>query len=251
MIQRTKTRGVMIGTVKVGDYAPIVVQSMCDTHTSDIDATVKQIHDLTRSGCDVVRVAVDSKKDIEALAEIRRQIKIPLIADIHFNYKLAFESSPFVEKVRVNPGHLNHMEKSKPLAAKTERPSTGSPDSPTSPTKSRYASISFTSSGDSCGVGSASPPIFFVISLIAGAWDHMRAAISKIPACTADRARSGPAVPPAPRMEWHLRHPFSANTIAPRLGLPEGMYACALATPAATSSATMAAQALHAFPKAI
>ncbi|MBI5367464.1 MAG: flavodoxin-dependent (E)-4-hydroxy-3-methylbut-2-enyl-diphosphate synthase [Planctomycetes bacterium] len=120
MIQRTKTRGVMIGTVKVGDYAPIVVQSMCDTHTSDIDATVKQIHDLTRSGCDVIRVAVDSKKDIEALAEIRRQIKIPLIADIQFNYKMAIECAPYVEKFRVNPGHLNHMEKSKPLGAKLD-----------------------------------------------------------------------------------------------------------------------------------
>ncbi|MBI3271743.1 MAG: flavodoxin-dependent (E)-4-hydroxy-3-methylbut-2-enyl-diphosphate synthase [Planctomycetes bacterium] len=120
MIQRTKTRGVMIGKVKVGDYAPIVVQSMCDTHTADVDATVKQIHDLTRSGCDVIRVAVDNKKEVEALKEIRRQISIPLIADIQFNYKMAIESAPFVDKFRVNPGHLNHMEKSKPLSSKVD-----------------------------------------------------------------------------------------------------------------------------------
>jgi len=118
--QRRKTRAVWVGNVKVGDYAPIVVQSMCDTHTADIDATVKQIHELEQSGCNVIRVAVDTKREIEAVKEIKKQIKIPLIADIQFNYRMALEVAPFVDKIRVNPGHFNHVEKEKPLEKKMD-----------------------------------------------------------------------------------------------------------------------------------
>jgi (E)-4-hydroxy-3-methylbut-2-enyl-diphosphate synthase len=113
-LTRNPTRAVRIGSVTIGGGNPVAVQSMTATHTQNIDATVSQIHDLEQAGADVVRVAVDSKKDADALLEIRRQTKANLVIDLQENYRLAEVVAPFVQKLRYNPGHLYHHERDKP-----------------------------------------------------------------------------------------------------------------------------------------
>jgi (E)-4-hydroxy-3-methylbut-2-enyl-diphosphate synthase len=113
-IQRNPTRSVRIGSISIGAEHPIAVQSMTATHTQDIDATVRQVRDLERAGADVVRIAVDSKKDVDALAEIRRQTSANLVVDLQENYRLAELVAPHVHKLRYNPGHLYHHERTKP-----------------------------------------------------------------------------------------------------------------------------------------
>lgn len=113
-IQRNPTRSVRIGSIEVGAAHPIAVQSMTATHTQDIDATVAQVNALRAAGADVVRIAVDSDKDAAALAEIRRQTTANLSVDLQENYRLAEKVAPYVDKIRYNPGHLYHHEKSRP-----------------------------------------------------------------------------------------------------------------------------------------
>lgn len=113
-LPRNSTRPVRIGSVTIGGGQPIAVQSMTATHTQDIDATVWLVNLLTDAGADIVRIAVDSKKDAEALAEIRRQTKANLSVDLQENYRLAELVAPHVDKVRYNPGHLYHHEQQRP-----------------------------------------------------------------------------------------------------------------------------------------
>jgi (E)-4-hydroxy-3-methylbut-2-enyl-diphosphate synthase len=113
-ITRNPTRSVRIGSVTIGGGHPIAVQSMTATHTQDIGATVALVNLLDEAGADVVRIAVDSKKDAEALAEIRRQTKANLSVDLQENYRLAELVAPHVDKVRYNPGHLYHHEPTRP-----------------------------------------------------------------------------------------------------------------------------------------
>ncbi|HYO25502.1 MAG TPA: (E)-4-hydroxy-3-methylbut-2-enyl-diphosphate synthase [Lacipirellulaceae bacterium] len=113
-ITRNPTRAVRIGSVTIGGGAPIAVQSMTATHTQNIDATVEQVNALHAAGADVVRIAVDNAKDAAALAEIRRQTAANLSVDLQENYRLAELVAPHVDKVRYNPGHLYHHERSKP-----------------------------------------------------------------------------------------------------------------------------------------
>lgn len=113
-IPRNPTRAVRIGSVTIGQDHPIAVQSMTATHTQDIDATVEQVNALHAAGADIVRIAVDSKKDAEALAEIRRQTPANLSVDLQENYRLAELVAPHVDKVRYNPGHLYHHEPTRP-----------------------------------------------------------------------------------------------------------------------------------------
>jgi len=117
-IQRNPTRPVRIGTVAIGDGAAIAVQSMTATRTQDVDATVTQIRDLVDAGADIVRVAIDSQKDAEALIEIRSQVEGNLSVDLQENYRLAEVIAPHVEKLRYNPGHLYHHERDKPWEEK-------------------------------------------------------------------------------------------------------------------------------------
>lgn len=117
-IQRNKTRAVRIGSVTIGDSNPIAVQSMTATKTTDIDATVELVHLMHDAGADVVRIAVDSKKDAAALAEIRDQTTANLSVDLQENYRLAEIVAPFVDKIRYNPGHLYHHETEKPWQEK-------------------------------------------------------------------------------------------------------------------------------------
>jgi (E)-4-hydroxy-3-methylbut-2-enyl-diphosphate synthase len=113
-LPRNPTRSVRIGSIIVGAGHPIAVQSMCATHTQDIDATVAQINDLAAAGADVVRVAVDNIKDAAALAAIRSQTEANLSADLQENYRMAERVAPHVDKLRYNPGHLYHHERRKP-----------------------------------------------------------------------------------------------------------------------------------------
>ncbi len=109
MRQRRVTKPVYVGNVKVGGDAPITVQSMTKTDTRDVEATVKQIHALEAEGCEIIRCAVPDMQAAQALGDIRRRIRIPLIADIHFHYKLALEAiSQGVDCLRLNPGNLRN-----------------------------------------------------------------------------------------------------------------------------------------------
>ncbi|MBN2057286.1 MAG: flavodoxin-dependent (E)-4-hydroxy-3-methylbut-2-enyl-diphosphate synthase [Candidatus Saganbacteria bacterium] len=112
MNNREKTRVVSVGKLKIGGGNPITVQSMTKTNTADIDATVKQIKDLEKAGCQIVRCAVPDEEAADALKEIKRQINIPLVADIHFNHKYALVAAEAgVDKLRINPGNIGDKEK--------------------------------------------------------------------------------------------------------------------------------------------
>ncbi|HVO65739.1 MAG TPA: flavodoxin-dependent (E)-4-hydroxy-3-methylbut-2-enyl-diphosphate synthase [Syntrophales bacterium] len=107
-IKRKKTRPVFLGNVQVGGNAPVVVQSMTCTDTRNVKATVKQIKRLEDAGCEIVRVAVPDGEAAAALSDIRKQITIPLIADIHFNYRLALDAiKNGVDGIRINPGNIS------------------------------------------------------------------------------------------------------------------------------------------------
>ena len=118
MIPARKSRKIFIKHLAVGGDAPIVVQSMAATQTRDIPATVRQVKILEDAGADLVRIAVDNAADVEALAQVRAQTKSLLSVDLQENYRLAEKVAPFVDKLRYNPGHLHHHEKSKPVEEK-------------------------------------------------------------------------------------------------------------------------------------
>ena len=107
-----KTRTVHVGNVLIGSDHPIVVQTMCNTHTSDVEATVAQCERLIQAGAQLIRITVPSLSDVPALQEIRRRVNadVPLVADIHFSAEVAMAVVPVVEKIRINPGnfHPNH-----------------------------------------------------------------------------------------------------------------------------------------------
>ncbi|MDR2635010.1 MAG: flavodoxin-dependent (E)-4-hydroxy-3-methylbut-2-enyl-diphosphate synthase [Clostridiales bacterium] len=100
------TRQIKVGELKIGGGAPVSVQSMTNTPTHDIDKTAAQINALKEAGADLVRMAVPDMKAASALKEIRRQTEIPLVADVHFDHKLALKSVDFVDKIRINPGNI-------------------------------------------------------------------------------------------------------------------------------------------------
>ena len=114
MKKRRVTKPVYVGGVKVGGDAEITVQSMTKTDTRDVKATVRQIHELEEVGCDIIRAAVPDMEAAQAMAEIKKQINIPLIADIHFHYQLAIECAKGgVDCLRLNPGNLRNEEQVK------------------------------------------------------------------------------------------------------------------------------------------
>ena len=113
-IERKPTRSVRIGAISIGHTHPIAVQSMTATHTQDVAATVAQVDHLCAAGADLVRIAVDSKADAEALSAIRARTTANLSVDLQENYRLAEAVAPHVDKIRYNPGHLYHHERDKP-----------------------------------------------------------------------------------------------------------------------------------------
>lgn len=107
-----KKREVKIGNVTIGGDYPVAIQSMCNTKTNDVASTVKQIEELTDVGCELVRIAVPDEAAAAAIREIRKEIGIPLIADIHFDYRLALKSiENGIDKVRINPGNIGSPER--------------------------------------------------------------------------------------------------------------------------------------------
>lgn len=111
---REETRSVQVGNLTIGGNNHVVIQSMCNTKTKNVEATIKQINALEQAGCELVRVAIFDKEDAYAIKEIKKGIHIPLVADIHFDYRLALiaiESG--IDKVRINPGNIGSIEKVK------------------------------------------------------------------------------------------------------------------------------------------
>ena len=109
-----KTRKIKIGNRVIGGGAPVLIQSMCNTKTDDIEGTIRQTLELERAGCDIIRVAVPDMSAAEALKEIKKNIHIPLVADIHFDYRLALASiENGADKIRINPGNIGSYDRIK------------------------------------------------------------------------------------------------------------------------------------------
>lgn len=119
-ITRRKTRPVQAGDLTIGSSARISVQSMCATRTQDVKATLGQIALLQEHGADIIRVAVDSTRDVEALSEIRQHCRARLAVDLQENYRLAAAVAPYVQKIRYNPGHLHHHQRDVPVHEKVK-----------------------------------------------------------------------------------------------------------------------------------
>ncbi len=119
-ISRKPTRVVRAGDLLIGGGNPISVQSMAATRTQDLEQTLQQIRLLEEHGADLIRIAVDSKKDVEALKELRQQTNARLVVDLQESYRLVEEIAPYVQKVRYNPGHLHHHQKNVPVQDKVK-----------------------------------------------------------------------------------------------------------------------------------
>ncbi|HEX4835644.1 MAG TPA: flavodoxin-dependent (E)-4-hydroxy-3-methylbut-2-enyl-diphosphate synthase [bacterium] len=116
-MDRTQTRRVQIGQVSVGGGAPIAVQSMTTTDTRDVEATVAQVHALEAAGCEIIRVAVPDKAAADALPRIKSRMHVPLVADIHFDYRLALAAlEAGVDKLRLNPGNIGSDDRVRTVA---------------------------------------------------------------------------------------------------------------------------------------
>ena len=111
------SKQIRVGKVTVGGGAPIAIQSMCNTKTEDVNATVAQILTLEQAGCEIIRVAVPTMEAAQAIGKIKAAIHIPLVADIHFDYKLALEcAAQGVDKIRINPGNIGSQDKVRAVA---------------------------------------------------------------------------------------------------------------------------------------
>ncbi len=121
-IIKKNTRNIKIGNIIIWWNNKIAIQSMTNTKTHDIEATVKQIKRLEEAGCEIVRVAVLDENDAKSISEIKKQISIPLVADIHFDYKLAIISiDAWIDKLRINPGNIWNLENVKILIEKCKK----------------------------------------------------------------------------------------------------------------------------------
>ena len=121
LIYRNSTREVLIGNVRIGSGNPIAIQSMTNTKTEDADATVKQIIALEDAGCDIIRCAVPTMEAAEAISRIKPRIHIPLVADIHFDYRLAIAAIEHgADKVRINPGNIGDTDKVRAVVNKAK-----------------------------------------------------------------------------------------------------------------------------------
>ncbi|EKD46719.1 MAG: hypothetical protein ACD_67C00101G0002 [uncultured bacterium] len=122
MIKRRKTKKIKVGNIFIGGNAPVVIQSMCTTDTRDVKATVTQIRQLQQAGCEMIRVAVPDMVAAQALGEIKKQISIPLVADIHFSAEFAVEAMrQGIDKLRINPGNIGSEEKIKMVVSEAKK----------------------------------------------------------------------------------------------------------------------------------
>ena len=116
---RDHTKTVKIGNRVIGGGNPVLIQSMTNTKTEDVEATVNQINRLAAAGCDIIRCAVPTMEAAHALSEIKKQITIPLVADIHFDYRLAIAAMEAgADKIRINPGNIGSTERERAQAWK-------------------------------------------------------------------------------------------------------------------------------------
>ena len=112
MVNRKDTRKIMVGNVQIGGENKVVIQSMCNTKTKDVDATVKQILELEKAGCEIIRVACLDEEDAKSIKLIKEKIHIPIVADIHFDYKIALAAiNAGVDKIRINPGNIGSKDR--------------------------------------------------------------------------------------------------------------------------------------------
>ena len=120
-MNRTQTKIIKIGDRVIGGDNPVLIQSMCNTKTEDAEATVKQVLELEAAGCEIIRVAVPTMEAAEALTEIKKRIHIPLVADIHFDYRLAIAAIEHgADKIRINPGNIGSMNRVKAVVDKAK-----------------------------------------------------------------------------------------------------------------------------------
>ena len=111
MINRRKTKQITIGNVKIGGDAPVSVQSMCNTDTRNVEATLEQINDLASAGCEIARIAILNKDAAEAVKELVKKSPVPLVADIHFDHRLAVQCiENGIQALRINPGNIGKRE---------------------------------------------------------------------------------------------------------------------------------------------
>ena len=121
-MNRENTRKIMVGNVQIGGQNKVVIQSMCNTKTKDVEATVKQILELEKVGCELIRVACLDLEDARAIKEIKKRIHIPIVADIHFDYRIALEAiEAGVDKVRINPGNIGSEDKTRQVVEKCKQ----------------------------------------------------------------------------------------------------------------------------------
>ena len=117
MYTREKTRQLQVGALNIGGAAPVTVQSMCNTKTWDVESTVRQIKALRAAGCEIVRLAVPDTRAAQAIDKIKQQVDVPLVADIHFDYRLALMCAERgIDKIRINPGNIGGEENVKAVA---------------------------------------------------------------------------------------------------------------------------------------
>ena len=119
MIQRRKTKEVKIGSLIVGGEHAITVQSMITAKTYDVKATLKEVERLAEAGCQIIRITVPDQPSADALYEIKKQMNVPLVADIHFNYRMALEAvDAGADKIRINPGNIGGKKRVKEVLRK-------------------------------------------------------------------------------------------------------------------------------------
>ena len=120
-MERRITKKVQIGDRVIGGGRPVLIQSMCNTKTEDAKATIGQIRKLEQAGCDIIRVAVPTMEAAESLSAIRKQIHIPLVADIHFDYRLAIAAiQNGADKIRINPGNIGSVDRVRAVVEKAK-----------------------------------------------------------------------------------------------------------------------------------
>ncbi len=120
-MKRNETKVIQIGTVKIGGGNPVAIQSMTNTKTEDVEATVAQILTLEKAGCEIIRCAVPTMEAAQALKEIKKQIHIPLVADIHFDYRLAIAAiENGADKIRINPGNIGSEDRVRAVVEKAK-----------------------------------------------------------------------------------------------------------------------------------
>ena len=118
MKKRNETRPIYVGGVQIGGQNKVVIQSMTNTKTKDVEKTVNQILKLEDAGCEIIRVACLDEEDARAIKQIKEKIHIPIVADIHFDYRIALEAAKAgVDKIRINPGNIGSIDRVKQVVA--------------------------------------------------------------------------------------------------------------------------------------